>query len=46
MDLSVSKDVMALFILVYGMCVGGLVYWVIRFMHWCIKKGRPRRKKR
>ncbi len=37
-ELAKQVDVLVIFVLIYGLGLGGIMYWIMEFGHWCIKK--------
>ena len=45
-EVAKQVDVIVIFVLIYGLSLGGLMYWVLEFVHWCIKKVKQHLKKK
>lgn len=39
-------DVITIFFILYGFAIGGIVYWITDFLHWCWTKFKKHRKKK
>lgn len=39
-------DVIVIFVVLYSLGIGSLVYWVMEFLHWCFKKWKQHREKK
>ncbi|MDD3034088.1 MAG: hypothetical protein PHT25_05785 [Bacteroidales bacterium] len=39
-------DVIVIFVVLYSLGIGSLVYWVMEFLHWCFKKWKQHKEKK